>query len=170
MKINIEHAQLTDLNELAILFNQYRTFYNQADDLPLARDFVEQRIKNKESVILFAKDNEGHYLGFTQLYPSFSSVSAKKTWILNDLFVEENSRGLGIGTQLLNVAATFATKTNSDGITLQTAITNTKAQKLYESLGYKQDTEYYCYFLCLDNKTIKNDMTKSPIQNTQHLI
>ncbi len=38
------------------------------------------------SIIFLALHGAGQGLDFTQLYPSFSSVSAKRTWILNDLF------------------------------------------------------------------------------------
>lgn len=67
-----------ELAAVAPLFNNYRVFYGQPSDLALATSFLAERITNEESVILLAKDDSGKPVGFTQLYPSFSSVSAAR--------------------------------------------------------------------------------------------
>ena len=145
-KVNVKQASLNDANEIAQLFDAYRVFYKQESDLALALTFISQRLENNESVIFYAQDEAQNYLGFTQLFPSFSSVSAQRTWILNDLFVKPNLRSSGIGTMLLTKAKEFAIQTNTKGISLETSASNTRAQKLYESLGYTKDTEF-SYFL-----------------------
>ena len=43
---------------------------------------------NEESVVFIAFD-EINPIGFVQLYPSFSSLSMKKSWVLNDLYVKK---------------------------------------------------------------------------------
>jgi GNAT superfamily N-acetyltransferase len=149
VKINIERARLENLPEIAQLFNQYREFYQQPSDLALAFDFLNERLTNSESVVFYAKTEEGKYLGFTQLFPGFSSLSAKRIWVLNDLFVAAQIRNSGVGKMLLERAKDFALETQSKGIALQTSVNNTGAQKLYESLGYEKDTGYYAYFLTL---------------------
>jgi len=149
MNITIHKAQLSNLVEVSKLFDAYRVFYKQKSDLSLALDFLRQRLENSQSVIFYAKNNQDEYFGFTQLYPTFSSVSACSTWVLNDLFVTPNSRGLGIGNKLLNKAKEFAQEKKSNGLALSTAKSNEKAQKLYESLGYEKDNEYLHYFLSL---------------------
>ena len=149
MKVIVKRAEVNDLTEIAKLFNGYRIFYKQDSDLGLALSFLTQRIVHSESIIFFAKDGDGNYLGFTQLYPIFSSVSAQRTWLLNDLFVDESARGKGIATLLLNQAKAFAKETKSKGIALETEITNKNAQSLYEHLGYEKDVEHFCYFLTL---------------------
>ncbi len=147
MEIVIERATIDDVTEIAKLFNAYRVFYEQPDDLALATDFLTERINNSESVIFYAKDVVGNYVGFTQLYPSFCSVAAQRTWILYDLFVSEEARGHGVGTNLLNRAKEFAEQTFAKEIVLETAKSNVTAQKLYESLGYEKDTEFFSYSL-----------------------
>lgn len=147
MKITIKKATLSDIPKLSTLFDSYRVFYEQESDLTLATKFLSDRIKNDESVIFCAVSDDEDYHGFIQLYPSFSSVSAKRLWILNDLYVEKESRGNGVATQLMNTAKEFAIETDAKGLALGTQISNTKAQQLYESLGYEKDTEFYHYFL-----------------------
>lgn len=147
MNISIRRATLADSEAVAGLFNDYRMFYKQADDIALAIQFITQRICNTESVIFIAQTEEGDYLGFTQLYPTFSSVSAQKSWLLNDLFVAATARKLGIAKQLMNAAKTLASDTKANGIALETSVDNHNAQTLYESLGYVKGSGFDHYFL-----------------------
>lgn len=149
MTISVKKATLDDVEAVAELFNSYRIFYKQEADIDLAVSFISERIENQESVIFYAHDEEGHSLGFIQLYPSFSSVSAKRSWVLNDLFVSSSSRRLGVAKKLMETAKIFASESNANGIALETGENNVNAQALYESLGYKKGSGYYNYFLSL---------------------
>ncbi len=137
-------ATLDHIDELASLFDGYRVFYKQDSNIEAARNFLANRFENKDSVLFLALDETGKGLGFTQLYPSFSSVSMQRTYILNDLFVSEKARGQKIGVGLLEHAKAFAIKEGSKGLTLETA-TNNPAQKLYERLGWEKDTDVFHY-------------------------
>ena len=85
-------------------------------------------------------------VGFTQLYPTFSSVSMKRTWVLNDLYVKQNTRGKGFGQALLRQAIFFAKETNAKGILLETGKENETAQKLYEKIGFVRETNYFYFY------------------------
>ncbi|MGO3344750.1 MAG: GNAT family N-acetyltransferase [Marinomonas sp.] len=149
MSISVKRATLENLNEVSELFNSYRVFYKQDSDLDLAVSFITDRLNNKDSVIFYSYDENGNALGFTQLYPTFSSVSAKSSWVLNDLYVSYSARRLGVGKKLMDTAKSFAIETNSKGIALETCEDNLNAQALYESLGYEKDVGVYNYFLSL---------------------
>ncbi|NQY24293.1 MAG: GNAT family N-acetyltransferase [Campylobacteraceae bacterium] len=149
MSINIKKVSLNEVKEVAKVFNAYRVFYGQKSDLPLAEEFLKQRVQNNESVIFCIFDEENKALAFTQLYPSFSSVSAKRSWILNDLFVDENYRKRGYAKALMQKAKEMVQEDASKGIFLQTHKNNKNAQALYESLEYERDEEYYSYYLSL---------------------
>ena len=60
----------------------------------------------------------------------------KRTWVLNDLYVRENSRGRGFGEELIKKAITFAEETGAKGVLLETNIENVIAQRLYEKIGF----------------------------------
>jgi len=149
MNIVVNRAKFENINEVSALFNSYRIFYSQDSNLALATEFISARINNNESVIFYAIDDTGAYLGFTQLYPSFSSVSAQRSWVLNDLYVAESARRFGVGKKLMEAAKVFAENTSANGIALQTAENNVNAQALYESLGYKKASGFLSYFLSL---------------------
>ncbi|WP_067224009.1 GNAT family N-acetyltransferase [Marinomonas gallaica] len=134
--MDIIKASLSELNEAATLFDSYRQFYEQAADLNAAEAFIEQRLTSEDSVIFLAKDDTGRAVGFVQLYPSFSSVAMKRTWILNDLYVTPESRQKGIAKALLSHCEQYARTTHAQAIRLATAVSNSSAKALYESLGY----------------------------------
>ncbi len=149
MNIHVRHATVHDLDAVAPLFDAYRQFYRQPSDLEQSRAFLRDRFAHHESVILFATDVDGAALGFTQLYPLFSSVRCIRTYLLNDLFVAPTARKHGVGAYLLTAAADFARANGRAALSLSTAVDNTTAQKLYESLGWKRDTGFYEYHLSL---------------------
>lgn len=150
MAILALRADASHLDKIASLFDAYRGFYGQPSNLPQSRDFIAERIARDESVIFYAEDASGEALGFVQLFPTFSSIEAHRTWLLGDLFTAPAARGKGVGTLLMNTARDFALLTGAKGITLETATDNLVAQRLYESLGYVRDPGYYTY--CLDLK------------------
>lgn len=148
--MNINQATINDLDSLTELFDFYRLFYKQESDLNGARAFLEERLIKKESVIFITYD-DGEPVGFTQLFPSFSSVSMQKSWVLNDLYVKETARRKGVATELINKAIGLAEETKAKGILLETGKENVKAQKLYETIGFTKDSNYYYYYSLYDN-------------------
>ncbi len=141
----IEKISDNYVEEAALLFNLYREFYGKPTELQLARDFISSRVANDDSTIIIArKDDE--IVGFMQLYPTFSSLSAKKSLVLNDLFVINEYRGKGLGQLLIDAANAYCRESGAKGLALSTAIDNTTAQSLYEKNGYVRDTEFYHYY------------------------
>ncbi len=137
---------------IAPLFDAYRQFYKQTPDLASAQAFLAARLADGSSTVLLALASAGATpaaIGFTQLYPSFSSTSMRRIWVLNDLFVAPAARKQGVGRALLERARDFAVASGAVEMMLQTAVTNTPAQALYESLGWQRDDEYYTYVLSL---------------------
>jgi ribosomal protein S18 acetylase RimI-like enzyme len=146
----IRQATLDDLEQVAPLFDAYRQFYRRPHDLPLARAFLQARLGAGDSVVYLAED-AGAVLGFVQLYPLFSSTGARpgRIWLLNDLYVVPPVRGRGVGRRLMDRARQLAEETGAQSIELTTARSNTLAQALYESLGYRRDEEFFSYSLAL---------------------
>ena len=141
--IAITRAGPADLDALATLFDAYRQFYGQAPDAPRARQWLRERLRFGESVVLVAKRG-GTTVGFAQLYPMFSSVRTARTWILNDLFVDSAARRGGVARALLDAAAAFARENGAAGISLETTRDNEAARALYRAAGWNEDaTQWY---------------------------
>ena len=142
--MDIIQAKIEHLDDLALLFDAYRVFYKQDSNLESAKQFLKARIQNNESIIYLAYLNN-EAVGFTQLYPLFSSVSMKSLYLLNDLYVKTNQRNKGIGEALINKAKALCEEFKNKGLALQTGKEN-PAQKLYERLGFIKDHDLYYYW------------------------
>ena len=146
--VTIRKAKLDDVEAVAALFDGYRQFYEQPADLEGARRFIHARLQAADSVLLVAEPHR-QLVGFTQLYPSFSSTSMKRVWILNDLFVAPEHRRGGIGQALMSAAEDFARESGSKGLVLATKKTNAPAKALYEAREWELDgvfDHYYRFF------------------------
>ncbi len=135
------------LDPLSELFDKYRQFYKQPSNKEQSKSFIRERIENQESVIFAAIDKDSKLLGFVQLYPSFSSITAQRKWILNDLYVSNKHRRQGVAKQLLNRVNQHAAETKAGSIFLETQVVNVPAQELYKSLGYRKEEAHYTYFI-----------------------
>lgn len=151
-RLSTRLATQKDVAEVASLFDAYRQFYEQDADLPLATEFIRNRIEKNESVIIVAEDGQHQLLGFCQLYPTFCSVAAAPIYALYDLFVRPEARKSGVGKMLLIAAERHALQSGCVRMDLTTAKTNLAAQSLYESLGWVRDEIFYAY-----SKDIRND-------------
>jgi len=138
----IRRATIEDVPVVSKLFDAYRMFYQQPSDLKGATEFITERLQNNESVILLAFINKAA-AGFVQLYPIFTSVGMKRTWLLNDLYVDPFFRGKGTASALLEAAKDFGRSTNSKWLMLQTTNTNAAAQALYEKNGWHKETDIF---------------------------
>lgn len=145
MATSIRLANIRDFDQLAVLFDAYRQFYEQESDVALAKNFISARLNNKDSVIFVAENSEGKLIGFCQIYPSFCSVIAAKIGVLYDLFVDSTARKTGAGRALMLAAHEYAANNGMTRLDLSTAKDNLKAQALYESLGWVRDEVFYVY-------------------------
>ncbi|WP_033962327.1 GNAT family N-acetyltransferase [Psychroserpens jangbogonensis] len=142
--MTILQAQLKDLDTLASLFDGYRMFYKQESNLSDATAFLKTLLEQKASVVYIAYIND-KAVGFTQLFPLFSSVSMQPMYLLNDLYVDSNYRSQGIGEALINRAKQLCKDENQKGLAIQTAFDN-PAQHLYERLGFVKDTDLHLFW------------------------
>jgi GNAT superfamily N-acetyltransferase len=146
--MDIRAASADDLDILTPLFDGYRQFYGFASDLTGARAFLNDRFDRHESTIFLAFDCD-RAVGFTQLYPSFSSGRMARIYVLNDLFVMPEARGGGAGRALIAAAQAFGKANGAARLTLSTVTDNLTAQSLYEACGWERETDYYTYNLAL---------------------
>lgn len=149
--IAIVEAGTSDLEAAAQLFDAYRVFYRQPSDPAGARIFLGERLRRRDSVILLAR-RHGVAVGFLQLYPTWSSVRMRRTWILNDLYVAPEARVAGVGRQLMSRARELAEASGAARIELTTERANQAAQALYRRCGYTLDEAFEKFVLTLDSR------------------
>ncbi len=142
MNLVITRAHHDALDALAPLFDAYRQFYMQAPDLPRARTFLKQRLDSGDAILLLAHHGS-QTVGFTQLYPLWSSLNTARIWLLNDLFVKPESRRHGVASALLDAAREHGRRTSAHSLILETDPDNYPAQRLYQSRGWQRQNHFW---------------------------
>lgn len=140
----VRKALLTDLDQLSVLFDDYRVFYEKSSDVPAAREFLKSRLMQGDSEIFVAVDGNS-LAGFVQLYPLFSSTRMKRLWLLNDLFVQPKFRGNGMSVALIHAAKVLCRQSEACGMMLETAKSNFIGNQLYPATGFSLDTDHNYY-------------------------
>jgi hypothetical protein len=145
--LTIRRATAKDVPDVAPLFDAYRQFYGQPTDPVAAERFLTERLARGESTVRVA-EREGRAVGFTQLYPSFTSITLGPIYVLNDLFVDPAARHAGVASALLRDARDGARSVGAHYLELSTAVDN-PAQRVYEAEGWRLDREFLHYELPL---------------------
>lgn len=143
--VEIRKASIADLDNLAVMFDSYRMFYEHPSDVEACKQFLQERMQDKQSVIYIAIA-DGEAAGFTQLYPIFSSAGLKRTWLLNDIYVKDEYRKQHVASRLLDEAMQLGKETDSAWLLLQTSIDNYAAHIVYQKKGWERLDDIFYQF------------------------
>ncbi len=146
----IQQITTNTLSDVIDLFDQYRVFYKKESDLHTAEIYLRERLANNEAIIFAYYETEQEQtkqpIAFTLCYFTFSSTRMAKTLQLNDLFVLPTYRSQGIGEQLIHHVFSYAKANDYASVGIETAMDNYGAQKLYQRLGFVEDSSvHYSY-------------------------
>jgi GNAT superfamily N-acetyltransferase len=137
-----------DLPELLPLMRGYCDFYevDPSDDalLALSRTLIADP---DEGLQLIARDDDAKAVGFATVFWTWSTLSASRLGVMNDLFVAEGARGGGIADALIAECAARCRDRGATELAWQTAHTNERAQAVYERVGAKRDDRWLDYSL-----------------------
>jgi GNAT superfamily N-acetyltransferase len=125
-----------DYEQLLPLIAAYQRFYEvEAIDEERNRGFFRRFLAPSEEGLLLGARAEGRFLGYACLYWHLSSTQAADTVLMNDLYVEPDARGRGIGRALIGASAEVARERGAAHLEWATAPDNHTAQRLYDSTG-----------------------------------
>jgi GNAT superfamily N-acetyltransferase len=137
-----------DLPDLLPLLRGYCDFYEVApsDDalLALARTLIADPA---QGVQLIARDDDGAAIGFATIFWTWSTLSAARLGVMNDLFVSEQARGGGVADALIAACADRCRERGAPELAWQTAHTNVRAQAVYDRVGARRDERWLDYSL-----------------------
>ena len=138
-----------DLPELLPLMRGYCEFYevDPADEalLALARTLIAD--PEHEGLQLIARDDGGAAVGFATIFWTWSTLSASRLGVMNDLFVAERARGGGVADALIEACTARCRERGATSLDWQTAHTNKRAQAVYDRIGARRDDRWLDYSL-----------------------
>jgi ribosomal protein S18 acetylase RimI-like enzyme len=151
--VTVDEAELA---RLLPLLRGYCDFYevDPSDDELLALSRTLLRNPTGEGVQLLAEDEDGHAIGFATVYWTWSTLSASRHAVMNDLFVHPDARGRGVARALIEECAVRARRRGAATLGWQTAKDNVRAQRLYDRVGARRE-EWLDYSLDVSGRATK---------------
>ena len=129
-----------DLGDLLPLMRAYCDFYEVApsdeDLLALSRSLIAD--PERDGIQLIARGADGTALGFATIFWTWSTTTAARIAIMNDLFVAPAARGVRLGEALIAACADRCRARGVRSLNWQTALDNTRAQALYDRIGARR--------------------------------
>ena len=149
--IRIDRVGESHLEELLPLVRGYCDFYEVApsddDLLALSRALIAD--PEREGVQLLARDDGGRAIGFATVFWSWSTTSAERIGVMNDLFVAPEGRGTGTAEALIEACRAECARHGARKLTWQTALDNERARKVYDRIGATHE-QWLDYWLPVD--------------------
>jgi GNAT superfamily N-acetyltransferase len=139
--LNISPATNDDFGDLLPLMRAYCDFYgvDPTDDALLALAQALIADPDREGVQLIARDDRGEAIGFATIFWSWSTLSASRIGVMNDLFVVPAARGGGVAEALIAASVEECRARGASTLSWQTAKDNERAQRVYERIGAKRE-------------------------------
>ena len=139
------------LQELLPLARAYCDFYevspSDEDLLALSRALIAD--PDREGIQLLARDPDGRASGFATIFWSWSTTSAQRIGVMNDLYVAPEARGTGVAEALIEACRSECRLRGAGKLTWQTALDNERAKKLYDRIGAHRE-RWLDYWLPVD--------------------
>jgi ribosomal protein S18 acetylase RimI-like enzyme len=148
--IRIAPVTAAEYEQVLPLIAEYQVFYEATPDEARNRSYFRRFLAPSDHGALLGAWDGDEMVGFTCLYFTGSSISAKDIVLLSDLLVKETHRGRRVGAALIEAAVDLARERGAAHVEWLTAIDNRRAQRLYESIpgihraawfGYEIETE-----------------------------
>ncbi len=142
MDVTIRHITLTDISAVIALLREFAEFerlseYCEVDDERLsAAMFGESAVV--EGLIAF---DGGRAVGYALYFPSFSSFRGQCGLYLEDIYVNGDYRGQGIGEAMLKRIAQIAAARGLERIDFLVLDWNSQAVDFYLKIGALRDGE-----------------------------
>ena len=140
----IRNMEITDYNEIDKLIQQVHSLHveNRPDlyielEHPLSKSEFEELVKKDDGISIVAEENEVVIGLCIVSIRSKSGMIDKKVAYMDDLCVDKNFRGQGIGKELFNFASDIAKKKGAERLDLMVWSFNKRAINFYEELGMK---------------------------------
>ncbi len=133
------------------LLADYQVFYLAAPNEERNRAYFRRFLAPSDYGLLIGAWDGDEPVGFTCLYFTGSSISAKEIVLLSDLLVKPSHRGQRVGAALIDAAVAVARERGAAHVEWLTAIDNRRAQRLYESIPGVERSAWFGYEIPLES-------------------
>lgn len=129
----------SDYAQWTKLWAGYNTFYGRHGATALPQDITDATWSRffdpSEPVHALVAERDGSIRGLAHFLFHRSTIQVQPTCYLQDLYTAEDSRGMGIGRDLIEAVYDFARAHGVPRVYWQTHETNTSAMQLYDKVA-----------------------------------
>jgi GNAT superfamily N-acetyltransferase len=134
MNLIVRRVKEADKDRWLELWSDYLDFYKTTLSKQQTEFTWNRLIKNEQKMYGFVAENENGVIGFTHCLFRPSTWTETDYCYLEDLFVDPNIRGRGIGRALINKVIELAKEKKSKRVYWTTQEFNKTARVLYDSI------------------------------------
>lgn len=119
-----------------VLWRDYLDFYQSELD-PAQFDYTFQRLSQPDYASMFGyvAEYEGKLIGLVNCINHDHGWHMQQVVYLQDLYVDDRARKLGIGQKLIEAVYAYADENNKANVYWTTQTSNHTARKLYDRIG-----------------------------------
>ncbi len=139
-KIHIRIGKSEDLPYIFKLIKELATFEKAPDKVTNSLEQMEQEQEYFQFIVAELPETK-EIVGFALFYPVYYTWVGKSLYI-DDIYVKQEYRGMGIGKQLLNIVLDYARKEGMNRVRWQVLNWNKHAIEFYKKYGVELDNEW----------------------------
>jgi len=142
MSIVVEKAQLKDVAGIIDLMRDLAEYENLADYCEITEEKLNAAMFDDGAFVEgLVANNNGRFIGYALFYPYFASFRGQRGFYLEDIYVDGEYRGKGVGEMILKEIAKTAKSRGFERIDFQVLDWNEPAIKFYKKLGAESNSE-----------------------------
>ncbi|MBT8305147.1 MAG: GNAT family N-acetyltransferase [Bacteroidia bacterium] len=158
MQVIIRKATIEDAPQMLELIKELALFEEEPDEVEItAKELEADGFGTSPAFTCFVAENNNSIVGMALVYYRYSTWKGKVIH-LEDLIVKQDSRGMGIGTLLLDKVIKFSSNLGVKRISWEVLDWNEPAIDFYEKKGARIMRDWDV--VQLDEKGIKNYLSR----------
>ena len=145
--MTIRRTEIRDIPQIMELLKQVESAHQKGRPDIFKKNGTKYTADELKNIIsddkrpIFVADDNGKIAGYGfcvfQITSESTLMCDMKTLYIDDICVDSNKRGKGVGTKIYNYIIDFAKKNGFYNVTLNVWECNPEAKKFYENLGLK---------------------------------
>jgi GNAT superfamily N-acetyltransferase len=135
-KLIIRIAEKKDVASIFSLIKELAEYEKLSDQISTSESQLENTLFGDENFVeILVAEVEGIIVGYALFFKNFSTFLGKKGIYLEDLYVRQNMRGMGIGKTLLEKIIAIAKQRNYGRVEWSVLDWNQSAIDFYKKIG-----------------------------------
>jgi ribosomal protein S18 acetylase RimI-like enzyme len=136
MNLQIEPAMPDSIPEIVRLMRDFAAYENLSEYCTVTEEALSDAMFGRDAFVkgIIARD-ERQMVAYALFYRSFSTFRGQRGYFLEDLYIDTNHRGTGMGTSMLKAVARTASADGADRLDFLVLNWNEPAIRFYKSHG-----------------------------------